>query len=176
VVIRPARPAELPQLIEIEVSAGSWFADIGMPEIAADDPGSIDELRGYQQAGRAFVATDAQNTPVAYLLIEILVDAVHLEQLSVRADHARRGIGRSLIEYADGLARDRGYSCLTLCTFADVPWNAPYYERCGFRRLSDSELSVDLLRVRAAESSRGLDRWPRVVMRRDIRSRLSPPD
>lgn len=174
-MIRPAGPAELPQLIEIEVSAGSWFVDVGMPEIAADDPGSVEELRSYQQAGRAFVATDSQNTPVAYLLIEMLTDAVHLEQLSVRADHARRGIGRSLIEYADGLARDRGRSALTLCTFADVPWNAPYYERCGFRRLSDCELTVDLRRIRAAEASRGLDRWPRVMMRRDIRAQLSAP-
>jgi GNAT superfamily N-acetyltransferase len=176
VVIRPARPADLPQLIDIEVSAGSWFADIGMPEIAADDPGSIEELSGYQQAGHAFVATDAHDVPVAYLLIEMLTDAVHLEQLSVRADHARRGIGRSLIEYADALARDRGYLWLTLSTFADVAWNAPYYERCGFRRLSDHELTADLRRIRAVEASRGLDRWPRVVLRRDIRSRLSPPD
>ena len=145
-----------------------------MPEIAADDPGSIGEFSGYQQAGHAFVATDAHDIPVAYLLIEIHTDAVHLEQLSVRADHARRGIGRSLIEYADGLARDRGCSWLTLCTFADVPWNAPYYERCGFRRLPGHELTVDLRRIRAAEASRGLDRWPRIVMRRDIRSRLSP--
>jgi hypothetical protein len=79
VVIRAAGAAELPQLVDIEVSAGSWFAGIGKPEIAANAPPSLEELRGYQQAGHAFVATDAQNTPVASLLIEILTGALHLE-------------------------------------------------------------------------------------------------
>lgn len=30
----------------------------------------------------------------------------------------------------------RGYDRVTLRTYADVPWNAPFYKRCGF---SESE-------------------------------------
>jgi hypothetical protein len=47
-----------------------------------------------------------------------------------------------------------------------VPWNAPYYERLGFRRVDD--LTPGLRAIRAAEAARGLDRWPRVAMRRDL--------
>lgn len=56
----------------------------------------------------------------------------HLEQLSVLPDHGRRGYGRRLLEAAATATRERGHAELTLRTFADVPWNAPFYARCGF--------------------------------------------
>jgi len=34
-----------------------------------------------------------------------------------------------------------GLPALTLTTFTHVPWNAPYYTRCGFRVLDDAEIS-----------------------------------
>src|SRR5699024_9035775 len=75
---------------------------------------------------------------------------------SVAATHARRGLGRALIEHAAGLARERGAPCLTLTTFAQVPWNAPYYERIGFRTLDENELSPGLRAIRDAEAAHGL--------------------
>ncbi len=77
-------------------------------------------------------------------------------------------MGRALVAYAADCARDRGLAGLTLTTFTDVPWNAPYYERLGFRRLAAAELTPGLRRIRAAEAAHGLDRWPRVCMRRDL--------
>lgn len=56
---------------------------------------------------------------------------------------------------------------LTLTTFAEVPWNAPYYERCGLRPLADAELTGGLREIRAREATYGLDRRPRVCMRRE---------
>ena len=53
-------------------------------------------------------------------------------------------------------------------TFAKVPWHAPYYLRCGFRLLSNSELTPGLRAIREREAAHGLDRWPRVCMRRDL--------
>jgi GNAT superfamily N-acetyltransferase len=79
---------------------------------------------------------------------------------------ARQGIGRRLIEHAARYARQHGLAGLTLTTFADVPWNAPYYERCGFRVVPDGELTPGLRAVRRNEAAHGLDRWPRVVMHR----------
>ena len=57
---------------------------------------------------------------------------------------------------------------LTLTTFAEVPWNAPYYARCGFTVLDESAIGPDLRAVRAREADHGLDRWPRVCMRRTL--------
>ena len=61
-----------------------------------------------------------------------------------------------------------GLPALTLTTFAYVPWNAPYYARCGFRVLDDAEITPGLRAIREQEAALGLDRWPRVCMRRDL--------
>ncbi|WP_194419902.1 GNAT family N-acetyltransferase [Microbacterium abyssi] len=59
---------------------------------------------------------------------------VHLEQLAVLPAHSRRGHGRMLVEAVLAEAVARGYTEITLRTYRDVPWNAPFYESCGFRR------------------------------------------
>jgi hypothetical protein len=73
-----------------------------------------------------------------------------------------------MLEHAAGRAAAGGLPALTLTTFAEVPWNAPYYERCGFRRLAEAELTAGLREVRRREAELGLDRWPRVCMLRDL--------
>ncbi len=56
----------------------------------------------------------------------------HLEQVSVAPEHSRQGWGRMLVEAAKQEARERGYDSISLRTYADVPWNAPFYESAGF--------------------------------------------
>ncbi len=158
--IRPAREDELPRLREIERAAGRAFARLGMTEIAEDEPPSTATLRRYRRAGRAWVHGDPAQ---AYLIADVVDAALHIEQVSVHPDRAGRRIGRDLIEHVAA----RAGTAVTLTTFADVPWNAPYYERLGFRRLTDAELTDGLRRIRRREADRGLDRWPRVAMRRD---------
>jgi GNAT superfamily N-acetyltransferase len=166
--IRPAAPGDLPLLRDIETAAGRWFRDAGMPEVADDEPLSVAELSRYQESGRAWVAVDAGDRPVAYLIAEPLDGAWHVEQVSVHPDSARRGVGRALVDHLARLAAAEDVPALTLTTFADVPWNAPYYERCGFRVLADAALTPGLRAVRAREAAHGLDRWPRVCMRREL--------
>ncbi len=62
-----------------------------------------------------------------------------------------------------------GLDQLTLTTFADVPWNRPYYERLNFHVLADEEIPDGLRRIRLQEKARGLDAWPRVCMSRPVR-------
>ncbi|WP_405780623.1 GNAT family N-acetyltransferase [Streptomyces sp. NBC_00859] len=166
--IRAPRIDELPLLQDIERAAGRCFRDIGMPEIADDEPLPVDELARYRQTGLAWVAVDETNAPVAYLIAEHVDGDLHVEQVSVHPDWARRGIGRALLDRLADHAPAAGVSGLTLTTFAGVPWNAPYYARCGFRSLDDSGLGPGLRDIRRLEAAHGLDRWPRVCMRRDL--------
>jgi GNAT superfamily N-acetyltransferase len=166
--IRTARPAELPALRDIERAAGQMFRDLDMPEIADDEPLTLDELAGYERAGHAWVAVDATDAPVGYLLADLVDGALHVEQVTVHPRCARRGIGRLLLEHLAGYARTTGVPALTLTTFADVPWNAPYYLRCGFVTLADDDLTPGLRAIQAREAAHGLQRWPRVCMRRRL--------
>jgi hypothetical protein len=46
---------------------------------------------------------------------------------------------------------------------------AAHHARCGFRRLADADLASGLRAIRAHEAARGLDRWPRAAMIRELR-------
>ena len=164
-VIRAARLDELAHLIAIELAAGEQFRSLGMDRVADDEPGSTEELAAYAEAGRAFVAADGADRPIAYLLIDVADGAAHVEQVSVHPSHARQGVGRALIEQAKRWARCQGFDSVTLTTFVDVPWNGPYYERLGFRFLTPEEETPALRAIRERERALGLDAWPRGCMR-----------
>ncbi len=166
--IRAARAGDLALLVEIERAAGELFRPLGMDLVADDDPGSVEELAPYAEAGRALVAVDAGDRPVGYLLLDVVDAAAHVEQVSVHPAHARQGIGRALIERAAAWGGARGLAGLTLTTYVDVPWNGPYYERLGFSYLPAGEETAGLRAIRERERASGLDAWPRACMRREI--------
>jgi GNAT superfamily N-acetyltransferase len=167
-IIRDARAAEVPRLREMDWDAGQVFRDIGMAEAAEFEPRTLAELADSQRAGLLWVAADEGDEPASFLMAVVLDGCLHVEQLSTDPASARRGLGRALLDRAADRARAGGWPALTLTTFADVPWNGPYYERCGFRVLGDAELTPGLREVREHEIALGLDRWPRVCMRRDV--------
>jgi GNAT superfamily N-acetyltransferase len=167
-LIRDARVAEIPRLRDIDWDAGQVFRDIGMPEAAEFEPRTLTELADSQRAGQLWVAADEDDRPASFVMAVLLDGCLHVEQLSTAPASARRGLGRALLDHAADRARAGGLPALTLTTFADVPWNGPYYERCGFRVLRDAEITPGLREVRAHEIALGLDRWPRVCMRRDV--------
>ncbi|MFH9606791.1 GNAT family N-acetyltransferase [Streptomyces sp. NPDC017448] len=176
--IRSARRSDLPVLQDIERAAGEPFRALGMAFVADDDPPPLDLLESYRQAGRCWVATDPLSAtgdrPLGYVLADPVDDALHIEQVSVDPAAARRGIGRGLIAHLAAVAARRGMTALTLTTFTDVPWNAPYYARIGFRVLREEELTDGLRTIRGEEAQHGLDRWPRVCMRRELAA-VPPP-
>ena len=166
--IRAARVRELPALQAIEQAAGLMFCDIGMPEIAQYEPWPLPVMAARQDTGRLWVVAGDDDEPVAYLMADPVDGCLQIEQVTVHPGSARRGLGRALLDYAASRAAADGLPALTLTTFAHVPWNAPYYARCGFRVLDDSEITQGLQAIRDREAAMGVDRWPRVCMRRDL--------
>jgi len=166
--IRPARRADGEALLEIERLAGARFREVGMPEIADDGPGSVDELANYAVDGRSWVAVDDAGTPVGYVLVDVIDGNAHIEQLSVAPAAQGTGIGQALLDHVATWARRRGASALTLTTFRDVPWNAPLYEHLGFRVLTEPDLGPELRALRDTEAAHGLDPTTRVCMIRPV--------
>jgi ribosomal protein S18 acetylase RimI-like enzyme len=166
--IRAAHVAELPALQAIEQAAGLMFCDIGMPEIAQYDPWPLPVMAARQDGGQIWVVASDNDVPVAYLMAGLVDGCLQIEQVTVSPGSARRGLGRALLDHAANRAAADGLPALTLTTFAYVPWNAPYYARCGFRVLDDAEITPGLQAIREREAAMGLDRWPRVCMRRDL--------
>ncbi len=61
-------------------------------------------------------------------------------------------------------AQDSGYSEMTLTTFREIPWNAPAYERFGFRQIEVDASRAELKQIQKDEAETGFALKPRVSM------------
>ena len=150
--IRPARPADFERLQEIERRAGELFRSVGLDAIADDDPFSLEELA----AADVLVAV-VDGGVVAYALTMVLDGTTHVEQLSVDPAFGGQGIGRRLLDHL-------GHP-LTLTTFRDVIWNAPFYQKLGFLMLDDALAGERVRQVLRREVEHGMPASRRCAMR-----------
>jgi GNAT superfamily N-acetyltransferase len=164
--IRLARAGELARVLRIEDDAGRLYATAGLPP---DLPGlGPATLRAAQRSGLLWVVADGDDQPIAFALCWPRPQTLHLRELDVLPEHGRRGLGARLLAHVAGEASARRLPDVTLTTFAEVSWNAPYYERHGFARLRADELPDWLAQIRRDEIAAGLDRWPRIAMRKRV--------
>jgi GNAT superfamily N-acetyltransferase len=85
-----------------------------------------------QSPGFVLLLEESAHSPAGFVHVLDTDGHAHLEQLSVIPSAGRQGYGRQLVEAALDEARNLGYTRVTLRTFAEVPWNAPFYASCGF--------------------------------------------
>jgi GNAT superfamily N-acetyltransferase len=162
--VRPARPQDLPALAAVERAAQALFAHAGMPELADAPVLSLAEVERYAAEGFVAVAEHARDGVVGFVVARPLGGAAHVQELDVHPDHGRQGLGRTLLDRALDWAREAGFDAATLSTFREVPWNAPFYARVGFRVIAPDEASPELRALRAEEPANGLDLERRVLM------------
>ena len=125
---------------------------------------SAEDHRPFAAQGLVWVAEDAGQL-IGFATCEAFEQELHLWELAVSQDAQRRGAGRALIAAVVDEARARGLPEVTLTTFRDIPWNAPFYERCGFIEIPEREFGEFLTLVRAKETEIGLDVANRCAMR-----------
>lgn len=156
--IRAARPADHPTIERIEEAADARFIDTFEPD---SWPAATSVAERLEQRGFILVGTSPEGTLLGFAHVIEISGLAHLEQVSVLPEHARRGHGRALVQAAMDEARARGYSRITLRTYADLDWNGPFYARLGFSESAPSgEFLLGLVEV---EREMGLDRYGRRV-------------
>ncbi len=166
-VVRLAGPDHVDQLPAIECAAATRFGD-SLPESVLSHVASSDSLATAQRAGLLWVALDPAGAPVGFAVASIREQRVHLDELDVRPEHGRKGIGSALVAAVEDYARNSDCTEMTLTTFRDVPWNAPFYARVGFEVIPEQELDADLLQRLSDETAMGLERSSRVAMRKPL--------
>lgn len=155
--VRPATPDELGALGEIEERADTLFTVAGYGPLPTVHTGLRDPL----------MVLVAGRPPVGFARITELDGQAHLDQISVLPGCMRRGIGSALLQASCVWARERGYLRITVLTFENVPWNAPFYAARGFAPMA--ETGPELAELRDWERDLGLDRiGPRVAMVRRL--------
>jgi GNAT superfamily N-acetyltransferase len=166
--IRRAVPEDIDVLPEIERIASLLFktypGDLGIPEELYDQPNSIETFEAARKAGRLWVASASGKGPVGFALVLEIGGCAHLEELDVLPAHQGQGVGSALLDAVCAWAKASGYPAVTLRTFRDVPWNAPFYQRRGFQIVESAALSPGHLALEASERQRGLRTDTRVTM------------
>jgi len=164
-LIRPARPTEFDRLNEIERIADRLYATIGL-EIVLDMPQALlERLR----EGPVWVAVDADDQPIGFLLAGILDSFAYIDQISVLPEHGRKGIGAALMDIALAWARTTPANAMILSTYRDVAWNQPFYERHGFVEMPEAAWTGKIRAARRLEAQQGHDLNRRLFMWRALR-------
>ena len=159
IVVRVAEQADLAELASIDERAEAIFRVAGhdLPRLPFDEDALAD--------ARLVLVVD--EPAVGFAWVDEVDGVAHLRELAVLPGAMRRGHGGRLLEAACVWAAEQGYPAMTLTTFADIAWNAPFYAARGF--VPDDAPGPQLAARRAHEREVGLDAvGRRVVMRRGL--------
>jgi predicted N-acetyltransferase YhbS len=170
--IRFACVKELILLSHIEQSAASLFLDTPYSFLVNAAPLPLDFVQQRFQAGQVWVAVDQRDAVVGYAITQEVDDILYLHQIDVDPERGRRGLGYALVDTVCSWAKLQGYRVISLSTFRDIPWNAPFYSKLGFRTLDESELTAGFQQIRLKELEAGLPISERVIMQCE----LQPPN
>jgi predicted N-acetyltransferase YhbS len=168
VTFRFAGPHDANAIRTIEFEAGQRFLSVDMAGIADAPPMDLELVERKIAAREIIVAVAADATCAGFVMFEPQPTRIYVQELDVLTSHAGQRIGAALIEQVAQIARAQRLTQLILSTYREVPWNAPYYRRLGFRDIEEAELDAALIARCDAHIARGLDESKRVFMRRDL--------
>ena len=170
--IRFAERLDIPGLIASDRAASELFRPTGLiPDMAAI-PESIpaDVLSEAIEQAMVLCATKESQT-VGFALCQLKGKQLYLHQLSVDPQHGRKGLGTALTRHVFALTEEHKCSAVSLSTFRDVRWNAPFYEKLGFREIPRKKLKRWMLKIEA-DQAETLDVSKRCFMLRPVRRGL----
>ncbi|MCH4873004.1 GNAT family N-acetyltransferase [Pseudomonas sp. TMW22091] len=164
-IIRLAVPEDAQLLPAIETSAAQAFRMIAeLSWLAESPPMSIARHSQLIALSTCWVALDAETRPQGFLSAEQHGNDLHIHELSVMQSMQGQGTGRRLIEAAMEYARSTRLSFVTLTTFTNVPWNAPFYSRLGFQTKATKDLDQRLEGILSEEYKHGFAPKSRCAM------------
>jgi predicted N-acetyltransferase YhbS len=164
VAFRLARPEEIETIRALERASAQRFVGL-MDALAADEPSPASVLAIRVADGGLIVAVEG-GALVGFAMFRRVEARTYVEQLDVPPAFAGRGIGAALLDQVADAARTAGLDGLSLSTFRDVPWNAPYYRRLGFVEVT--VLTPGMRAIREEHLARGMDEDARVFMVRNF--------
>jgi GNAT superfamily N-acetyltransferase len=155
VEIRRATAEDLALIPAIELSAASAFEGRDVPPDLLTTASEPETWLPQLSAGTLWVAI-TDGAVAGFLAATADADHLHIDEVDVLRQAQGRGLGRALMTHGIDWARSQGLSLVTLTTFLDVPWNAPFYATLGFRAWPERDAPPLLAAKVDAERARGL--------------------
>jgi GNAT superfamily N-acetyltransferase len=141
--IRPATEADVQLLFDLILELAGYEK---MADQVAGDPEVLRRSLFEERAAEALLLETADGEAVGYAIFFTTFSTfecrsgIWLEDVYVRPEHRRGGIGRAVMEHLANLAQDRGHVRLD---WVALDWNEPalnFYKQLGARRLDDWKL------------------------------------
>ncbi|MBD2840795.1 GNAT family N-acetyltransferase [Erythrobacter rubeus] len=162
--LRLARPQDVDAMPAIERAAAELF--MGEPSLENFDPDDTwepAELRRFIGKGHCLVSHVGEEM-AGFLVSEPFGRELHIWEMDVLPRFQKRGIGAGLVRASQIDARNSGFRAITLTTFRDLPWNAPFYARLGFEEVTALDAHPRLAGELANEADDGFPMDRRCAM------------
>lgn len=159
--LRLARPSDAEAMPDIERAAAIAF--VGEAGIDPNLTRTEAEFARLIRKGHCLSAF-AGEVMARFLVAEPFRRELHIWEMNVHPAFQRRGIGAGMVRAAQIDARNTGFKALTLTTFRDVAWNAPFYARLGFEEVTALDAHLRLSGELANEADDGLPAERRCAM------------
>jgi GNAT superfamily N-acetyltransferase len=163
--VRRASLADAAALPAIERSAAQLFR-LDPPLACLADAEVPDAARHRQAIEQAYVwvAENSEGQLTGFVRAVDIDQHLHIEELSVSQAFQGQGTGRALVAAVIEQARAIRLNSVTLTTFRDLPWNAPFYQRMGFVELTLAQADRHLRDALQAEIACGFPPERRCAM------------
>lgn len=169
IVIRRAELEDISNIMDIEQRSGKVFSLMPIdflcnlpPEMPLHGFGFYEEtikLKGLW-------VTELETKVVGFICLHYIDEesTIHISEFAVDYAYQKQRIGFQLINFVIELAKKECKN-ITLTTFYNVPWNAPFYEKLGFAIMDSNQLNERLALLLTQEAEVGLPKEYRCAMR-----------
>lgn len=162
--LRLARLEDAAAMPAIERAAAELFThEPGLEGFDPEDTWEVPDLERLIRRGHSLVAHVGE-VMAGFLVAQPFSRELHIWEMNVHPRYGQRGIGAGLVRAAQIDARNTGFKALTLTTFRDLAWNAPFYAQLGFEEVTALDAHPRLAGELANEVDDGLPADRRCAM------------
>ncbi|WP_279052141.1 GNAT family N-acetyltransferase [Cedecea davisae] len=165
-ILRASTTGDIEALQQVEAAAARRF--LAVPELTFLAQAGVTDARTHRDAieqSLSWLVAGSDGRIRGFCYCQPHQSSLYLAEISTHPDFQRTGVGRTLLGAVFEYARRLNVKEVTLTTYRDVPWNAPWYRRHGFERVETHELSVALAECLRHQQEEGLMVLPRCAMR-----------
>ena len=162
--IRLAQPSDAEGFHEVEEDAARLLAEEpSLSGIPVPPSRSAEEYRAMIAQRHCLTAVSGERI-VGFAATRRHARELHLHELSVAMAFQQMRIGSTLLGALKIDARNSGIRAITLHTYRDIAWNAPFYARHGFEIIKDLDAYPRLAAGQEAAVEFGIPRERRCAM------------
>jgi GNAT superfamily N-acetyltransferase len=157
--VRTATPSDITHICNISASATTKFATIPALSDLAEDREEELQVQNWLDQGKIYLAESAGSS-VGFIAAYPVDSAIYIAEVSVEEGFQGQGVGGMLLnavkQWACIRCRDEGFKSglVSLKTYADVPWNGPWYRKHGFKEVDPAAVSLSHVEMAADDKTK----------------------